>query len=221
MPPALPPYLGGALLTLALSAVMLELAGTQRRMVLLAGVVGIAFTPMAVLFNGSYWNTSRLFGWPFGIEDVLYIFATGSSAWFFASWAGGPTRAAAPRPQLSPWRLIVITAGAMLALRLFTLAGLPPALSLYAIPAGLTMLVLSRRSAFRRPALAGALGCVVLSLVVLRWCFWLWPHFRDDWVATSWTGQPLLSIPLGDLVWSAVFGATHPTVLLLALRTAR
>lgn len=50
---------------------------------------------------------------------------------------------------------------------------------------------------------------------------WFFAGFRDDWVASTWRGHLVLGAPLGDLVWSALFGAAHPTALLLALRTAR
>lgn len=139
----------------------------------------------------------------------------------FVGLAGGATRTTASWPPRATRRLAAITAAALLALWCFSAAGLPPSRGAYAVPIGVTALVLTRWPALRAPALAGALACLILGWAELHLWFWLWPGFRDDWVASTWSGHLVLGAPLGDLVWSVVFGATHPTVLLPALRPPR
>lgn len=212
------PYLGAALLSLALSLVLIGLAGAQRRAVVLAGLVATPFWPFGMIFTDVYWHPSRLFGWPVGVEDAIYLFGLGSRAWFFAALAGGAAQAAAPRPVLAWGRLSAITGLAMLAWLLGWGLGLPPSAGAYWIPAGLLAAALLWRPALLPPALAGAAGCLLLGWAELRVWFWLWPDFAASWSPAAWSGRFVLGAPVGDLVWSALVGATHPVILLLALR---
>lgn len=213
----LPYYLVTSLLCLAASVLLVVLAWGQRRMALVAGLVGLPFLPFAALFNGIYWTTPRLGGLAFGLEDAFYVLAMGLRSWCFASLAGGATLAAAPR-LLSLGRLALFTAAGLVVVGGLLAAGLPMVAALYAVPAAAAVLPPAVVPALRRPALAGALGCLLLGWAELLLWFWLWPEFRAHWRAEAWSGHMVLGVPFGDLVWAALFGAAHPSVLLLALR---
>jgi len=63
-------------------------------------------------------------------------------------------------------------------------------------------------------------ACCWAKRELLLW-FWLWPELRAHWRAEAWSGQMVLGAPFGDLVWAVLFGAAHPSVLLLAMRLGR
>lgn len=210
------PYFGAGLLMLLLLMPMLLVAGPQRRMVLLAGAVAIPGVPFGLIFERIYWTPVRLFGWPFGVEDLLYLFGIGSRAWFFAVllWIAQVRTTAEPETWVR--RLAATTlAGAGLLLA-GTAFGVPSGQVALLVPMPIAAFLLLRQPQLWRIALAGGVGCAVFGWLELLLQFALWPDFKQSWTRDAITSVSLFGVPAGDLWWSAAVGAAHPLVLAYA-----
>lgn len=207
------PYFGAGLLMLLLLVPMLLVAGPQRRMVLLAGAVAIPGVPFGLIFERIYWTPVRLFGWPFGIEDLLYLFGIGSRAWFFAVllWIAQVRTTSEPATLLR--RLAAMTAIGFAGFLAGSALGFPSARVAFVVPVLIAAFLLLRRPDLWRMALAGAAGCTVFGWLELLVQFALWPDYAASWTPATITSVNLLGVPAGDLWWSAAVGAAHPLVL--------
>ncbi|MBL8663836.1 MAG: hypothetical protein JNM29_13455 [Candidatus Odyssella sp.] len=210
------PYLGCGFLMLAFLVPMLLAAGPQRRMVLFAGIVALPGVPFAMVFERVYWTPERLFGWPFGVEDVLYLFGMGTRAWFFAALPWMARLRTTPAPATLLRRLGAMTALGIAGFLAVSALGLPPARVAFAVPALIAGVLLVRQPHLWRLALAGAAGCAVFGWLELLLQFLLWPHYLASWTRDAITSASVLGVPAGDLWWSAAVGAAHPLVLAYA-----
>jgi len=207
------PYLASNLFGLATVALFWLSAGAQRRMLLLAGAVALPFFPLAILFDGEYWTPQRLLSLPVGIEDALYTFVLGARPWFFATLLDRDRYAPLASPAGFARRAAVTTAAALLAYAALVGSGLGYTLPSLLVPAGLAAVLLLRRPDLWRLAACGAAGTLALGYLELRAWFAIWPSLPGWWTpGTPWS-RDLLGVPLGDAVWLALVGATHPTVL--------
>ena len=207
------PYLTANLFGVATVGLAWLCAGSQRRMVLLAGLVALPFFPLSVLFDGEYWTPRRLFSLPFGIEDALYAFVLGARPWFFATIAFRDRYAARGSAGRFLRRALAITGLALAVYAALVACGLGYTLPSLLVPACLLIWLLRHRPELRPLALGGALGTFALGYVELRLWFSLWPTLPGWWTpGTPWS-RDFLGIPLGDATWLAVVGATHPAVL--------
>ena len=207
------PYLGSGLLMLAFLAPMLLAAGPQRRMVLLAGVIAVPGVPFAMVFERIYWTPARMFDWPFGLEDILYLFGMGTRAWFFAVllWIAQVRTTADPVTLLR--RLAAMTAIGFAGFLAGSVLGFPSARVAFVVPVLIAGFLLVRQPQLWRMALAGAAGCAVFGWLELLLQFALWPDYPASWTRDAITSVSLLGVPVGDLWWSAAVGAAHPLVL--------
>ena len=211
------PYLISGLLDLVTVVLAWLIAGPQRRMVLLAGMVTLPFSPLAALFDHEYWSPTRLGGWRPGIEDTIYTFVLGARAWFFASIAfRGQYRAEGSAAQFVR-RAIPVTAGAFAAYGGLVALGVGIFLPALLVPMAVTVWVLLRKPELWPLSLCGAIGCIALYYAELHLWFAIWPQFSGWWTPDTPWSRSVLGVPLGDLGWTAVVGATHPTVLAVLL----
>lgn len=207
------PYLFTGLFGLATVALAWLVAGAQRRMMLLAGIVTLPFFPFAALFNHEYWWPTRLGGGRFGIEDAIYTFVLGASAWFFASVLFRDRYAAEGGAALFMRRTIAVTVVAFAAFGLLFALGVGATLPSMLVPTAITAWVLSQKPALWRLSLCGAIGCCALYYAELLLWFAIWPQMRNWWTpGTPWS-RSFLGEPIGDVVWSALVGAAHPAIL--------
>ena len=207
------PYFGSGLLMLALLVPMLLLAGPQRRMVLLAGAVAVPGVPFAMVFERVYWSPVRLFGWPFGLEDVLYLFGMGTRAWFFAALLWGAQALTTAEPLTWLRRLGLMTLLGFAGFLGGWALGFPAARVAFLVPVVIAGVLLLLEPPLWRIALAGAVGCAVFGWLELLLQFALWPDYIASWTPATITSASLLGVPAGDLWWSAAVGAAHPVVL--------
>lgn len=226
------PYLAADLLGLLTVAITWLIAGPQRRMMLLAGLMLVPFFPIAALFsNGTYWQPghvqigafgpTRAFGGPAGLEDILFLFIAGARGWFFATlpeqrrWH--PTASATRFVQVA----VAMTATAFAALGILRMLGIGYTSASYLVPAAIGVSLLCLQPGHWRLAASGALGSVVLSGLELRLWFALWPDWRFAWTPDAATSRLLLGVPIGDLLWWGVVGAVHPLVVARCAAMAR
>jgi hypothetical protein len=210
------PYLGSGLLMLAFLLPMLFIAGRQRRMVLLAGATAVPGVPFGLIFERVYWTPARLFGWPFGLEDLLYLFGMGARAWFFAVLLWSAQVVATAEPGVWFRRLGAMTLLGFAGFLGGWALGFQPARVAFVIPLLIAGLLLLQQPRLWRIALAGSIGCALFGWLELLLQFALWPEYAGSWTPAAITSVELLGVPAGDLWWSATVGAAHPLVLAYA-----
>lgn len=210
------PYLGACFVGVPIWAFAIIAAGDRRRSALAAGLVLVPLSPLAIFHEDVFWAPKRLFDASFGAEDALYLFLTGS--FVIAVATRHPSY-----PVLSMGKfhraivrmaMIGIAAAALWWAISATLADPFTA----AILAGLVtvgILAYHRQTALFPSLFAGLWYCLYHAANVSV-ALAMWPEFQLAWLPQSPWSEPVLTVPLGEIVFAAIFGTGHALVLAIA-----
>jgi hypothetical protein len=201
------------LLFLIAMSVKISWPDNYRRLSLWSGLACLPCSILALLHNGSYWNPIRLGNWPIGIEDLIFTFVTGTMAWLLAAWPY--RRRLSSNIRFSVWVRRALFAGLLfggISLLLWQagIIGLENTL----IAGMLTFLIFL----FRKPALwplaaSGVLLFLPIYVFIVKIQFSIWPDYLLQWGLTGPLGSTFLGIPIGEIVYAAVFAAVWPTYI--------
>lgn len=217
-------YLVTTLWGLLSVAICCVLAGPQRRMTLVAGLVTLPFVPLAGTYNGgAFWTPTHLdlspflpfvaFGGPVGLEDIFCLFIAGARAWFFATVSARHTWRANATAAMFAARALGISGIAVVLCIGLALAGIGSIPISYVVPVVIGCVALAARRDLWPLAVGGAVGSTIISSIELRTYFAIWPEWAAAWTPGAPTSIDLLGVKLGDLVWWCVVGAVHPLVI--------
>ncbi len=206
------PYFWASVLFLGLLCLSLwPLPRGQRRMGVLSGMMNILAAPFCLFLQGSYWTPKRIGGLPLGPEDILVSFLVASLAGLVAAWPFRHRLGTAQEPG-SPWRRYALvgtpTMGLYLLLVLF--AGADPMTSLLVIQVAAGGALLRLRPSLWPLSVSGFLLCPPFYCLTVRLMYWIWPEFVYQWNLQTFWGQLIGGIPLGEVVWVMVYGASWP-----------
>ena len=207
------PYLFANLVGTPFVLVAFFLAKGQRRMMGLSGLVAAAFSPVAVLHEGEYWTPVRIGGLFFGLEDILFSFLTGSMAWFMAVWPYRQRLIIQIHPPAFLKRFAATALVGIAFLFIFRLSGLEVMSATLSGQVLLAGLVLKFQRNLWPMAVAGMLGYLAFHGLEMKIWFWLWPEFLSYWNAASFWSQRFCGLPVGEIFFTASFGAAVPIFL--------
>jgi hypothetical protein len=207
------PYLATNLVGVPVWLLLFALSRGRRATMLAAGMALVPFAPAALLHDGPYWRPGRLLDAAVGIEDALYLFLSGSFAWAAARMACRLPEFAGVNVHRALGRLASLTiAGTALFIAVTLLVGDAFAASLVAI-SGIVGILLAMRPARILPAAVAAGAYTTYHLANLSVGLWLWPQFSAVWTGEGWWASAVVSLPLGEILFSPLFAAGHVLAL--------
>jgi len=181
---------------------------------------GLACLPCALaeLTSLDYWRPVLLGGAHWGLESVIFTYASGASVWLVAalwsrqSCAIGVASFREGFRRLTPWALA--GTGAYWGL---WWAGMNCVTATLLTSAGLLLFQLRQRADLWRLALAGCVLFMPVYVLGIRIQFAVWPHYLDYWLPGGLWGTLVLGVPRGEVAWAILYGATYPVVMASAL----
>lgn len=203
---------------LGLPAVILGFVFTDklRKMMLLSGLLMVLFSPLSVLSQKEYWNPVRLFGGPFGIEDVVVSFSLGSLIFLTT----GGTVSNRLKMDLN-WRLFlkrfffVCLIGAAV-FNLFYLLGKGSLLSSILTYSILAFILLLSRKTYWRVVFPGALIYTLYYCLILYTTALISPAFFGIWNGYAIWGPRIQGLPVEDILWVMSLAVCYPLIVLYA-----
>ncbi len=212
------PYLWA---TMTAIVILLPLTAIQRRhgrTLLFSGLI-LAPTGLFAYSFDDYWAPLRLGSLPSGIEDVAFCFASGLAAWLIVLASPFARRLSLDwHARRIAFRVggiaLVIPAFYFLLLGL----GANPMTALLAGLMAAASVALVHRPTLWPLTIPGALGYPVLHVSATALAARVWPDLFSVWNPDHlWGASVLIGIPLGEVVWAAVFGACWPPVVAMFL----
>jgi len=204
------PYLAwsssGALTVGALCAV----AGRQRRMMVIAGLILSGFSVLIPTFEAGYWSPTRVAGGVFGIEDVLIMFVVGSLAWTAGTWPFRRRLTFDAPPGTAARRGVILSAALMGAYLTLWHTGVDAGTAAGLVHVAVTGVLLMLRRPLWRIALSGLAGFGAAYWAWFNLFAWLFPRFGAQWGSASFWSARVGGMPLGEVVWCLTFGAAAP-----------
>jgi hypothetical protein len=205
----------GGLIFLAIYLV----AGDQKRMMIISGLMMIPLAPLAVLNNGDYWSPERLGGGALGVEDFLFSFLCGGAAWFEAVWLFRNRVTAAIESLLFIARYAWLMAVGVSTCLLGMFMGFDSLSSVLLCYSILIFILLVLRFSLWPMAVVAGLQGLIYYWVFMKIVFWIWPDFLMQWSSKNIWYENLLGVPAGELAWAATYTAVWPLIIAYASDT--
>ncbi len=209
------PYFYGDLVHLNVALILFVFLASQRRQMILSGLMVVPFAFIATLSEGVYWVPQRVFSIAsIGIEDVLFCFTFGVLAWGFGALGNLPV------PALQPFSkrffiyagLIGISGSMLLAILIWMGIGIGPALPLTQVIVGSIIL-------FLRPSL---IGTCLRSSVFLTVYYTIMLVVSSQWIGDAavamWNhntnlGLLIAEIPVEEYLFAPAFAMSWVAIL--------
>lgn len=206
------PYLVASLCYFAFFVLVLLCIRSQRRMMLLSGLLSAPFACCSVLFIPEYWNPVRVVDFFFrtGPEDIIFSFTSGGMAWLLAAWAVRKKLTIHLRTGILLRRYAAYSASFMAVGLVLQQAGAGIMTATI-----LSILICSLLLLYLRPGLwflplAGLVGFTTLYLVYVAIILGACPEFLLQWNMENLSGVSLLGIPVEEILWASSFGFCWP-----------
>jgi hypothetical protein len=201
------------MLGLCFFAAIVYVYRSQRRAILISGLLAAPQALFALYLVPTYWNPVLLFNLAVGIEDILFMLLCGGMAFVEASW---PFRRRL-HVQFNVARIAsgLAIAGIFAAVlgALLVKAGIRDmSIPLFIMAAWTILLVLTRRK-LRPLAAAAALQSLLLYLFALAVMKTLWPSFFSAWTWSGLSGVALWGIPVEEIAWGLAYGPFWGTTM--------
>ena len=210
-------YAQSLAITVVAAGTFLILFPDERASMLRSAALLAPFTVLAPVANGVYWSPDRFFGWPVGVEDLVFSLCYGVITWGLARVVAGPLPPLSPIDRVFVQRSLIAGAFGGLLLGGTLTAGLTYTVSSLICHGAVTLAILLARPAFIRIALPAALLLgvyYVISLAVTVAV--LGPGFTRMWSHEHILGPILYGIPIDEHLWMVSFAAAWLCVLLWA-----
>jgi len=172
----------------------------------------------ALLHNDGYWQPVRLGRLPYGIEDLIFAYIVGVAIWMGVSWQLreeliiGAVSIPKAISRLLPAGLL---SGALMVV--LYAAGMDPMTVVLVVGCALVIALLFQRRSLWRLSAVGSVIFPLFYIPVVNLQFQLWPDYLLDWNPGGPWVKLFLGIPVGEVLWSVMFGALWPALLATAL----
>ncbi|MEE4242752.1 MAG: lycopene cyclase domain-containing protein [Desulfopila sp.] len=179
----------------------------MRRLMLLGGVALVPSSPLAVLHQQSYWSAERLFGWSYGIEDILFCFSIGSLSVFCGYvFKSSPLILQYTVPGIIKKSSFLLMLLGLLYFSAF-LFGFDIMEATIAVQITLALTLISLDGRHGKTAMLGALLYTTYYAAFFILFSYFFPSFPDLWNGRDLWPLRLFSIPFEEIVW--VFSFTY------------
>lgn len=208
------PYSAVGLAEIFLIVLMIKWVKKEQRLpMVLSGILFLPFGFSEIGFIPEYWNPNYIFSFIIGPEDVLFGFANGCLVWFLATQTLRGNVRLSIQPSLLIRRYLIssvggFTVGATCFLLDFKMMS---SVLMATLAVGVTILIFYRK--LWRLALSGLLGYSLFHTLISKIAFIFNPTFLLQWNTSSFWGRTFLGFPIGEIAWSASFGAVWPLIM--------
>jgi hypothetical protein len=209
------PYLFAYLPTL-IAVIWLPRLASNRDYARAAVFSGLACLPcsLAEITAEAYWRPDLLGGARCGIEDLIFTYSVGSTAWLISALYKFEYCTLGIRSYRTAFLRLLPMALAVTAIYIgLWLAGINCVTATLVVSAGLLLFLLSRRLSLWRLALAGLVSFTPIYVFEEKLQFVAWPNYLSYWNTGGLWGTLVFGIPLGEIAWAAAFGAVCPVVI--------
>jgi len=203
-------------MVLALAAIFmaafLACPRTQRRPMILSGLLSCPFSLCSFLFDPEYWHPLRIIDFPFSPEDILFSFTPGGLLWFvvISLMRADISLHIHIRIVLTRYRITVLHGSIVYAV--FWLAGIGVmSAALIGIASVLGYTLWLRRDLWSISGI-GMVGFTAAYAIFIKITFLAFPAFHWQWNVGAMWSTLLWGVPLGELAWAVMFGSTWPLV---------
>jgi hypothetical protein len=201
-----------------LTAGRIFLSRQQWQLMILSGLLSVPCFPFLIFFEKEYWNPVRLGGWMLGIEDLFCSFWVAALAWFTVAMPLRNHIILNDQLRISWYRYRIICGISVILFLLLYLLEFGGMGSLLLTCGIVAILLLIRNRKLWPLFITGIFLYPVLYLVLLKYFYWIWPHFVKQWNPLSfWGGTSFLEIPRGEITWAVIFGAYWPLLMTYVL----
>ena len=207
-------YFSFSLVLLGLLGLGIYAFPSQRRPMVLAGIIGAPSALYQSLFVPEYWEPIQLFRCLAGPEDLIFNASMGSLGWLIVPAVYGRRMM---HLSIRPWRIVraylgftVIFLGVWLPL---WNAGMHVLRAELLATAAVVLVVLVLRLRFWPLVVVGPLMFGLPYTVLVSLGLWLRPDFLAQWNLNSLTGWYVLGIPIEETAWAFSYGAAWPLLL--------
>jgi len=205
-------YLFTTLFLTALCLVGVWLIPRHRKTALLSAVLAIPGAAYALVFVPAYWNPVLILPLAIGVEDVLFVFASGGLVWLLvAVWTPGILLSIDAATVAKRW--LAVTAAFTLLLVIIARAGVPVMHAGVAGAAVILGTILWRRPAYWLLAVRGTIAFTILYGAVVFGSLHMWPGTLSQWNTRALSGIVFLGAPVEEMVWALTYGAVYPVVM--------
>ncbi len=206
------PYLVSNLISVTLLIFLGRKLLTPRQhwLVFLSGVTNLPCFAFVVLLKDNYWAPVRLGGMALGIEDLLCTYAVAAGAWFIVSYPYRRISAGVSGFSQILKRGSTVGGGSLLFFltMYFCKADSMFAFLLVCLVVGIVLYI--RQPHLRRLGMDGLWKYPLFYLPLVKLIFLIWPDFVNQWKISTPLGRLYWGIPLGEIIWSVLFGLYWP-----------
>jgi len=158
-------------------------------------------TPLMGFFHFNYWLPVRLFGWPVGIEDFLYMIHVTPLAWLLSVAPIRRWYAVRTVQTIVLQRLLLFGAVSLSVFSVCGAVGLDWMGATIAANLSLSLFVLWREPSYWPLALSGLAFFPVFHTLEQRLWFTIWPHFTEAWNQQLIWSRLVWGVPLGEILF--------------------
>ncbi len=185
----------------------------QRRIMILSSLLAAPTAILALVTNPFYWRPKLIVPMPVGIEDIIFDFINGGTVWMASAGILTWIKPQIVHPVFSARRAILscvfgITASGVLFLVGFRSIDAP----FIAMIVWLILMICIRKENWLLVCI-GAPAFTILYIFVFKTVMVFWPQFLSVWKGGGIWGWYFWEIPLGEIVWAALFGAVWPITI--------
>ncbi|MBL8838117.1 MAG: hypothetical protein JNL66_17840 [Alphaproteobacteria bacterium] len=208
MLPGEQPYLVGNLIALPMLALAWLAAGPQRRAMVASGAFCAPLGALSIVM-GDYWSPQRVGGLALGLEDFLFSFQAGASAWFWGSLVVRRSLVVTIALRAMIGRLLGVAIASAAILSILWAAGMSGPAAVFVLSLVIVGAVLAWR-----PRLWGVAAATALlfsgTYVLLLWgLFALLPELSSQWPSGAVWATPVFGLPVGEYIWALVGAPAH------------
>lgn len=211
------PYLIMSLILVVFSVTCLAACPSQRRLMVLSGVLAMPFCLYEFAFIPEYWSPSTVGGGKVGPEDLLFSFSTGGIAWLIATFGTRYSLTVNFQKSVFLRRFVGSSLMGVVFSLIFWVLGVPIMTSILICYILGIVFISWRFPRFHSLVVKGAIGFAIIYTIILSGMFIISPGFISQWNSDNLSGFMVAGTPVEEALWALCFGAVWPRFIAYVL----
>ena len=207
------PYLFMSIMLFIVFLFLFRISRSLRPLLFLGGAASALYSFTSPIFVPAYWEPVRLGHYFVGLEDMVFSFANGGIACFFAIWPFRNRIKIHYSPGSVFLKYLFWTAfGAFFSyLMKFTGSSVMFCFLFAMLITGAALIF--KRSGYWQLSFSGGPPFTILYMGIIFITGLLFPSFHTQWTHENLWGIRLLGFPIEEFIWAFGFGAVFPLIM--------